>query len=122
MRLIHRPALELILDELEVGGSHFGPEMMLQVIHHKLSVIEIPLNYRQRVGESSVTGSRWRAFTLGLEMIRLIITFRVRTWFSPRRPVPAEEYVRRGIRPRGYPLKQAGSTPTAIDAGRIPQP
>ena len=106
MRLIHRPALEMIFEQLRVGGSHFSPEMMLQVINHGFSIIEIPVNYRQRVGQSSVTGNRWRAFTLGLEMIWFILTFRLAAWLRPQpRHTPAV-YLAHGIRRRGYGTKR----------------
>ena len=39
-----------------VGGSAFGPEMMLLSLLHGLRVIQVPVNYLPRIGESSVTG------------------------------------------------------------------
>jgi hypothetical protein len=43
-----------------------------------LRFIQVPVNYRTRIGESSVTGNHWRAFLLGLQMIWLILTFWLR--------------------------------------------
>jgi len=54
----------------------FNPDMMLQVIRNKIRYIEIPVNYLERVGESSVTGSFWKSFKLGLRMIFLIFKHR----------------------------------------------
>jgi len=34
------------------------------------------VNYRRRVGESSVTGDLWKAFRLGLRMITLVLSYR----------------------------------------------
>lgn len=82
MRLIHRSALTQILPVLTVGGSHFGPELTLQCVARKCRIVEIPLNYRQRVGRSTVTGNRFVAFCLGLRMILLITTFRIKSWFK----------------------------------------
>ncbi|MBI3968535.1 MAG: glycosyltransferase family 2 protein [Chloroflexi bacterium] len=84
MRLISRPALQRIRSHFQVGGSHFGPEMMLLSFSYGLRVIQIPVNYRQRVGRSSVTGSNRVAFALGLRMIGLILAFRLQTWRGRR--------------------------------------
>jgi len=80
MRLVSRAVLDRIVREFRVGGSHFGPEMMLLCIWSGASLIEIPVNYKKRIGQSMVTGSRWSAFVLGLRMILQITSFRFRTW------------------------------------------
>ena len=49
--------VEQIRGELTVGGSHFLPEMVILALKNRLKVIEIPVNYRGRVGESKITGS-----------------------------------------------------------------
>ena len=52
--------------------------LMLLTIAHRVRFIEIPVNYKERVGISSVTGS-WRKTTLvGLQMIYLILKYRIR--------------------------------------------
>jgi hypothetical protein len=48
----------------------------MEVIAHGIPFIEIPVNYRRRVGESSVTGDLWKAFWLGLRMITLVLGYR----------------------------------------------
>jgi hypothetical protein len=45
-------------------------------------VIEIPLNYKERVGRSVITGSHWQACLVGMKMIGLITRFRLQTWFD----------------------------------------
>ena len=82
MRLLSREVWERIEPHITVGGSHFGPEMMMLCILSGARVVEIPLNYKQRVGQSMVTGNRWAAFALGLRMIWMISAFRIRTWFG----------------------------------------
>lgn len=81
MRLVKRPVLDRLLPTLSVGGSHFGPELTLRCIGERVRMIEVPLNYKRRVGQSMVTGNRWMALTLGLRMIGLVTIFRVRSWF-----------------------------------------
>ena len=75
-RLLSREALRLIRPHLTIGGSHFGPQVLLEVIEHRIPFVEIPMNYRARVGESSVTGSFWKAWKLGWRMIFLVLEYR----------------------------------------------
>ena len=85
-RLFHREALQRIRPHLTIGGSHFGPQLLMEVIAHGIPFIEIPVNYRRRVGESSVTGDLWKAFKLGLRMITLVLSYRVGLQRSARVP------------------------------------
>ncbi len=80
MRLIRREALGQLQPEFTIGGSAFGPEMMLLSLLHGLRVIQIPLNYLPRIGVSSVTGDTRKAIVLGLWMIGLVLRYRVRAW------------------------------------------
>ncbi len=75
-RLLSRRAVDLIRPHLRIGGSHFGPQVLLEVISHRIPFVEIPMNYRPRVGKSSVTGSFWKAFVLGWRMIFLVLEYR----------------------------------------------
>lgn len=80
MRLIHRKALRKIQRRFTVGGSHFSPEMMVLALLHHIPLVEIPLNYCPRVGESKITGQLSRAIRVGLRMIRLILWYRLTHW------------------------------------------
>lgn len=84
MRLIQRAALKEIEPEITIGGSSFGPEMMILTLLHGLKLIQIPVNYLPRVGESSVTGDFRKAFFLGLTMIGLVLRYRLRSWLSTK--------------------------------------
>lgn len=77
-RLLTRETLEKIQPKFSVGGSHFGPELMLLVITSGARVVEVPVNYLPRVGESSVTGDLRKAVKLGFQMIGYVLTFRLR--------------------------------------------
>lgn len=77
-RLITRETLNAIQPRFSVGGSHFGPELMLLVITSGARVVEVPINYLPRVGVSSVTGDLGKVIKLGLQMIVYIIAFRLR--------------------------------------------
>ena len=76
LRLVHRPALEQIRDDLTVGGSHFLPEMVILALKRRLKVIEVPVNYRGRVGESKITGNLRGTLRTGFNMIALILKYR----------------------------------------------
>jgi glycosyltransferase involved in cell wall biosynthesis len=76
MRLIHRAALARIQDKLTVGASHFLPEMVILGLKAGLKVIEVPVNYRGRVGESKITGTMKGTLRTGFRMIGLIIRYR----------------------------------------------
>ena len=73
LRLTHRAALGRIQDDLTVGGSHFLPEMVIAALKRGLRVIEVPVNYRGRVGDSKITGSLNGALRTGFRMIVLIL-------------------------------------------------
>jgi glycosyltransferase involved in cell wall biosynthesis len=76
-RLTRRPALGQILDDLTVGGSHFLPEMVIAALKRRLRVIEVPVNYRGRVGDSKITGTLRGTLRTGFRMIALILKCRV---------------------------------------------
>lgn len=82
MRLFHREAYQKIAPYFSVGGSAFGPQLLLLVILNGIHFIEIPVNYKKRVGESSVTGSKLKAFFLGMSMIGMILRYRLKSWFG----------------------------------------
>ena len=79
LRLTHRGALERIRGDLTVGGSHFLPEMViLGLKRQRLKIIEIPVNYRGRVGESKITGNLQGTLRTGFSMIGLIVKYRLK--------------------------------------------
>jgi glycosyltransferase involved in cell wall biosynthesis len=87
LRLIRRDALDRIQDRLTVGGSHFLPEMVVLALLCRLRIIEIPVNYRGRVGNSKITGSRKTALKVGARMISLILWYRITSGSARRREV-----------------------------------
>lgn len=77
MRLTHRAALARIQDDMTVGGSHFLPEMVILGLKKDLRVIEVPVNYRSRVGESKITGTLRGTLRTGLRMVATILRHRL---------------------------------------------
>lgn len=85
MRLIRRQSLERIQPYFTVGGSHFLPEMVILARKKRLSMVEVPVNYRQRAGVSKITGDYVTAVKVGARMVQLILRSRFR---STRGPAP----------------------------------
>ena len=77
LRLTHRAALTRFIDDLTVGGSHFLPEMVILGLKRGLRIIEVPVNYRGRVGESKITGTFKGALRTGVNMIVLALKCRL---------------------------------------------
>jgi glycosyltransferase involved in cell wall biosynthesis len=77
LRLTHRAPLQRIIGDLTVGGSHFLPEMVIRGLRRGLTIIEVPINYRGRVGESKITGNLKGTLRTGFNMIALVLRCRV---------------------------------------------
>lgn len=75
MKLFKREALGRIENQFTVGGSYFSPELMLLAIINRIRFIEIPVNYKKRVGFSSITGNKFIAVIVGMRMITLILKY-----------------------------------------------
>lgn len=80
-RLIRREALQKIRGQLNVGGSHFSPAMMSVAILNGLRMVEVPVNYHRRTGESTITGRKSKALRLGMRMIAFLVCLRIKTLF-----------------------------------------
>lgn len=76
MRLIRRDVYEKIRPKFMSGGNDFGLETMLIIIKQGIRFMEIPLNYRPRVGKSSVTGDLRKAIWLGICMAGRVLRAR----------------------------------------------
>lgn len=76
LRLIRKEALNKIIDYFTVGKSHFLPEMVILALKKKIRFIEIPVNYKPRVGQSKITGTLRGSLITGLNMLGLIIGYK----------------------------------------------
>lgn len=84
MRGLHRSAYERIRERLVIGGSQFGPHMLLEARLAGVKFMEIPVTYNKRVGESMVTGNLAKAIVLGLQMIAMVWRYRMQAWLGLR--------------------------------------
>lgn len=84
-RLLSAKSLKAITPYFEVTGSCFNPEMVMLTKMFRFRTIEIPVNYKKRVGTSMGTKNMLNAVLLGFQMIALILSFRVKSWFRDYR-------------------------------------
>jgi glycosyltransferase involved in cell wall biosynthesis len=77
-KAIKRPALTRVLDKIDVRDSRFSPHFMILCIRSGLRCIEIPVNYKVRVGQSKITSTFSKSFKLGMRMIGMIVGARFR--------------------------------------------
>ncbi len=77
LRVMNRKAVTELLPLMREMGSCLGAEMMVLSRIIKLRTVQIPVNYKARVGVSSVTGRRIAALMVGLRMIWVILLYRV---------------------------------------------
>ena len=83
-RILNRDLVGKIDDQFEEFGSAFGLEMLLLAIGMHVRVVQIPVNYRPRVGESSVTGDFRKTLKLGGKMISMVLAAKL----AQRRSMP----------------------------------
>jgi hypothetical protein len=61
--------------------------MLLIALLRRIKVVQVPVNYHPRVGQSSVTGDLGKTISLGLEMIRMVFAMRMSAKYRRRRSV-----------------------------------
>lgn len=86
-RAVRRRALERILPMLRVGGNSFSAHMMVVALAEGLRIVEIPITFRRRIGESK-GGSRsvLAGLKVGLTMLYQLLTYRHRPAGEPVTP------------------------------------
>lgn len=76
-RVMSRECVARISPGFESHGSRFGLEMQVLCAANGERIVQVPVNYRPRVGTSAVTGDRRKAFDLGVEMIAVVLRTRL---------------------------------------------
>lgn len=74
-RAIRREALAEIIDELAVGGMHFSPHMIMVCLRNGHTVVEVPIRFWPRVGDSKGASGLRAALSIGWSMLWHIATF-----------------------------------------------
>jgi glycosyltransferase involved in cell wall biosynthesis len=75
-RIIKREFIDGIDCEKFANDGRFGMEMLLASSMLKIKSVQVPVNYRARIGKSGYTGDYWGAAKLGTRMIFLILNRR----------------------------------------------
>jgi glycosyltransferase involved in cell wall biosynthesis len=78
MRLASGSALRELQPHYRLYNGAFGPEMMTLSVIGQFRVVQIPINYRARGGAFGTTERFGPAVVIGVQMIRLIIGYRIR--------------------------------------------
>lgn len=76
-RVISRERAAATVRTAQIDGSSFGLEMLMLAVVDRAKIVQVPVNYHPRVGESSVTGDRRKAIGLGLKMLKLVLVMRL---------------------------------------------
>jgi limonene-1,2-epoxide hydrolase len=72
-RVIRKEALEIVLPQLTEKKSAFLADLTSLFLRNDLSVLEIPVRYRKRLGVSKITGNKYKAILLGFRMLGIIV-------------------------------------------------
>lgn len=81
-----------VLDALEMGDRDFGwtIEMQLKAHTHRVRTVEVPVRYRERIGQSKITGTISGTLRAGFKILGWILRWRLRLWGrGPRRGSPS---------------------------------
>jgi len=79
-RVARRECVAKILEDVTLDGSAFGLEMLMVAVRQRATIVQVPINYRPRVGVSSVTGDLRKTVPLGLEMLSMAVKMRLGLW------------------------------------------
>jgi glycosyltransferase involved in cell wall biosynthesis len=85
-RVISRSLVPGLLRDARVDGSAFGLEMLMLAVVGRDTIVQVPVNYHPRIGTSAVTGDTRTAIRLGLQMLWMVLTMRLRPPRRQQRP------------------------------------
>lgn len=78
-RLLNRNPYLAIKKEFKEGGGHFQPELTTLALLHGYKIVETPVYYKARVGESKISGSFLNGVKTAKDMMVLILKKRIET-------------------------------------------
>lgn len=81
-RVVSKDLVPGLLRDSRIHGSAFGLEMLMLALVARDTVVQVPVNYHPRIGTSAVTGDTRTAIRLGLQMLWIVLSMRIR---PPRR-------------------------------------
>jgi len=88
-RVLTRERAQDVLALSRQAGSSYGLEMLLLAVARRARVVQVPVNYQERVGTSSVTGDLRKTVVLGSQMLWMSLRMRMqRSELRRARPLP----------------------------------
>ncbi|MDD5773570.1 MAG: glycosyltransferase family 2 protein [bacterium] len=75
-RVIKKASLERFVDKLRIGGEDFTPELTFEALKANAAIIQIPISYQPRIGESKLSPDRLHSIRIGLKHFFHIISRR----------------------------------------------
>jgi len=81
-KLFHRDTLKELERYWETRNALFATELMLLVVSRRIRFVEIPINFLERVGESSLTKHWYHLVKWGSRILFFILKFWVRWIFG----------------------------------------
>lgn len=76
-RIFRKGLVHKIQPYFNVGSSHFLPESVVLTKIADGKIVEIPVRYGKRVGESKITGSFKKSVKVGLNMLGVILKYKI---------------------------------------------
>jgi len=80
-RLLNRNAADMLKKKMTMTQNYYDVNLMFLLKINKFRFVEIPVNYKKRVGKSAVTGHFSKTLHLALAMIFWIIIYRIKSFF-----------------------------------------
>lgn len=77
-RLMTKQSIKKILPHVTRLDSILLPDMVTISLRKKLKVLEIPVNYRKRIGFSKLSGTKFNSLMVGFSMIKVILVNKIR--------------------------------------------
>jgi glycosyltransferase involved in cell wall biosynthesis len=113
-KLMKRSAVEKIHDSLRIADLAFDVNLLVSLKRAGLTVLEVPIEWRDMVG-SKVTSSLFRsALTMLLSVVRLRLIYSpVYKWLRPLRPLEAWVYTSLLHQPQPLPAPEKPATDAA---------
>jgi hypothetical protein len=75
-RAMKKSVVKKMLPKLKVGGSYFLAELLALTIKSNFKILEIPVTYKKRIGESKITGSLSRSIFVGFNMFKTAVIYK----------------------------------------------
>lgn len=76
-RLMNKKSYLKIKDYFHIGGAHFQPELTILALINGVSITEVPVHYKERIGESKLSGTFSQGFKLAWRMLALIFWYKL---------------------------------------------